>query len=107
MHSTNSRDTFPVSLMLSLDKFRLLQDEEPSIALSGKDSKDIEEFTFEFYDMKSEYVESITALLKGVFTNPTTSYEIASAVVAQGTLRITIHQHHGIYPTMTNVSCMF
>jgi hypothetical protein len=42
-----------------------------------------DEFTFEFNDMKEEYVEGVTFLLKSVVANPTTAYETACEIVKQ------------------------
>lgn len=56
------------------------------ISLEGNiaNSKDeIQEFTFEFYDIQNSHTESICSLLTQLFCNPTNSYEISKAIVSQ------------------------
>jgi hypothetical protein len=60
------------------------ESENEEISLVHKESDLLEEFTFEFYDMRESYVESIMSLCKGIFINPTRAYEAATAIVGQG-----------------------
>lgn len=59
------------------------ENEDAEISLDNELIQDLEEFTFEFYDLKDSHVEGISSLLKPVFSN--ISYEIALASVSQST----------------------
>ena len=45
-------------------------------------------YTFDYNDMKSEYVESITTMLKMFLHNPTLAYEAACVVTKQGSYHV-------------------
>ena len=61
------------------------ENSDDDIKIEGDMMKDDEfKYTFEFNDMKEEYTESVTTLMKGFITNPTFAYEVASMITSQG-----------------------
>lgn len=54
------------------------------IKVEGSIFSSTDDFTFEFHDMKSDFVESITVLLKTLISNPTEAFNIASVITRQG-----------------------
>ena len=59
-------------------------DESDDINLEGDIVMNDEfKYTFEFNDMKDEYTESVTTLLRGYISNPTNAYEVATMITSQ------------------------
>jgi hypothetical protein len=59
---------------------------DDDIKLEGQGDIEINDefkYTFEFNDMKNEYTESVTTLLRGFICNPTSAYEVASMITSQ------------------------
>ena len=65
-------------------------DDDGDIGLVGNvEKQDIQNFEFEFNDIKEEYAESLTVLLTTLFPNPTLAYSISLQIVKQGMLLAT------------------
>jgi hypothetical protein len=56
------------------------------IRLDGNLEHVVEDYTFEFNDMKDEYSEGICTMLRKFIANPTEAYSLATVVTAQSTL---------------------
>lgn len=53
---------------------------EDDILLENSIKSEIQEFTFEFYDLKESFDESLTTLLKSMIPNPTLAYNVAHEI---------------------------
>jgi hypothetical protein len=59
------------------------EDEEGGIPLDSNIEHVMEEFTFEFNDMREEYAEGVCMMLRKLVVNPTEAYNLASLVAQQ------------------------
>lgn len=58
-------------------------EEGDGIRLDGSLEHEIEDYTFEFNDMRAEYAEGITTMLRKFISNPTEAYNLATVVTSQ------------------------
>jgi hypothetical protein len=59
------------------------EDENGGIRLDGNLEHVVEDFTFEFNDMREEYSEGICTMLRKNIANPTEAYNLATVITGQ------------------------
>lgn len=74
------------------------------IRLDGSLEHEVEDYTFEFNDMRSEYAEGITTMLRKFIANPTEAYNLATVVTSQSKIPTIFTTNNSFDFTLTHAN---